>query len=64
MLTSTAKLNGSCNTYVYIQPQDFIASFLEFLKGEGAEVYPLSVSVHKLFTINKSITAQEKNYCQ
>lgn len=57
MLTSAAKLNGSCNCYMYIATQDFTASFLEFFKTKGAEVYPLNISVHKLFTINKCMIA-------
>lgn len=59
MLTSAAKLNGSSNCYMYIATQDFTASFLKLFKTKGAEIYPLSTSVHKLFTINKCIIAQE-----
>lgn len=57
MLQLPFSLAAEVNCYMYIATQDFTASFLEFFKTKGAEVYPLSTSVHKLFTINKCTIA-------
>jgi len=57
MLIAAAKLNSSCNCYMYIATQDFTTSLFKFFKTKGAQVYPLSTFLHTLFTINICIIA-------